>query len=103
MMHLKADCNASTTYYKRKGWWQGFHMWLVDFGITNLLSVPQLKSDGFTINYNTKREWVVTAPQVEEIVFKKDTGKCKGFILIEMDSQELLALLQSVSKVDTVR
>ena len=62
MMCLKVDCNAGTTYHKRKGWWQFFHMWIVESGIANLLSVLQLEADGFTINYNTKRDWVVTTP-----------------------------------------
>ena len=78
-------------------------MWLVESLITNLLSVPHLKANGFTIDYNTKRDWVVTTPEGEEIMFKKDTGKCERFIFIDMDSQEVLALLQSVSKLDTVR
>ena len=103
MMRLKGDCNAGTTYSKRKGWWQGFHMWLVESGIANLFSVPQLESDSFTIEYNTNRDWVVTTSEGEEIVFKKETGKYKGFPFIEMDSQEALALLQSVLKVETVR
>ena len=76
MMRLKEDFNAGTTYYKCKSWWQGFHMWIVEYGITNLLSIPQLEVDGFTIDYNTKHNWVVTTPNGEEILFKKETGKC---------------------------
>ena len=36
-------------------------------------------------------------------MFKKYTGKFKGFNFIEMGSREALSLLQSVSKLDTVR
>ena len=61
------------------------------------------RSKRFTINYKTKRDWVVTTPEGKEIMFKKDTGKCKRFIFIEMDYQEVSTLLQSDSKVDTVR
>ena len=68
----------------------------MDSSIANLLSVPQLEADGFTIDYNTNRDWVVTTPEGEEIVFKKDTGKCKVFTFIVMDSQESLELLQYV-------
>ena len=82
VMRLKVDCNYGTTYYKRKGWWQGFHMWVVESGISNLLSVPQIEADSFTINYNTKSDWLVTKPEGEEIVFKKDKNKCKGFPFI---------------------
>ena len=92
MIRLKGNCNAGTTYYKHKGWRQGFHMWIVESGIENFLSVPQLEADGFTINYHTKRNWVVTTPEGEEIVLKKDTGECKGFTFIEMYSQEALPL-----------
>ena len=61
-------------------------MWIVEYGITKLLSIPQLEVDGFTIDYNTKHNWVVTTPNGEEILFKKDTGKCKWFTFIEMGS-----------------
>ena len=36
-------------------------------------------------------------------MFKRDTGKCKGFLFIEMYYQKYLALFQSVSKVETFR
>ena len=101
MMHLKGDCNTGTTYPKRKCWWQVFHIWIVESSITNLLRVLQLKADGFTINYNTERDQVLTTPEGEKIVFKKDTGKCKGFHFIEMVSQEALAIC--FSKVETAR
>ena len=51
---LKGYCNAITTYSKRKGWSQGFHMWLVESGIVNLLSVTQFEANSFIIDYNTK-------------------------------------------------
>ena len=70
MMRLKGDCNTINAYSKCKCWWQGFHMWLEESGIANLLSVPQLEADGFTINYNTERNWVVTTPEGEEIVHR---------------------------------
>ena len=65
-----------------------------------LLREPQIEADGFTIDYKTKRDWVVTTTGGEEIMFKKYTGKCKGF---NMGYQEPLELLQSVSKLDTVK
>ena len=78
-------------------------MWLVEAGIENLLSVPQLEAYGFTFNYNTKCDLVVTTPEGGENMFKIDTGKFKGFPFIKMGSREALSLLQSVSKLDTVR
>ena len=103
MTRLKVYCDAVTTYSKCKGWWKGFHMWLVESGIANIIIVPQFEADGFTINYNTKRGWVITTPEGEKIVFKKDTGKCKVLPFIYMGSQEDLALMQSTFKVETVR
>ena len=41
-------------------------------GIANLMSGPQLEKDCFTVDYNTKRDWVATTPTGETIVFKKD-------------------------------
>ena len=103
MTRLKIDCNTGTTYYKRKGWRKAFYMWLVESGIANILRVPELKTDGFTISYNSKRDWVVSIPEGEKIVFKKDTGNCKGSTFIEMGSQEALEILQYFSKLETVR
>ena len=62
-------------------------MWILESGIEKLLSVPQLKADGFTIYYNTKRNWVYTITEDEKILFKKETGECKGLNFIEMGSQ----------------
>ncbi len=51
-------------------------MWLNCDRIANLLPIPQLEEDRYEINYNTKREWVVTTPQGKQIKFKRDTGLC---------------------------
>ena len=77
-------------------------MWLVESGIANLLSIPQLEADGFKVEYSTNL-WTVTTPEGHVISFKKDTGKCHSFPYIEMGSLTALALLQSVAKVETVR
>ncbi len=38
---LRASCNAGTTQADEKGWCLGlFHVWLVQQGIANLLSLP---------------------------------------------------------------
>jgi hypothetical protein len=44
---LCADCNAGTNFADL------FDLWLVRNGITNLLSLPQLEADGFTVSYHT--------------------------------------------------
>ena len=54
-------------------------MWLMESGIANLLSIPELEANGFAIYYNIKHDWFATTPEGVKIVFKKDTGKYKGF------------------------
>ena len=51
---LRGSCNVGTTFSDEKGWYKGlFHMWLVRNGIANLLSLPQLESEGYCIIYDT--------------------------------------------------
>ena len=57
---LTGHCNAGTTTSTKKGLYGEFEMWLNTKGIANLLSIPQLEEDGYTVDYNTKRDWVVT-------------------------------------------
>ena len=83
MTRLKGNCNAGTTYSNLKGLWSYFHMWLVESGITNLLSVPQLEADGFKVDYSNNLLTVIM-PEGHVIPFKKVTGKCRGFPYIEM-------------------
>ena len=85
MTCLKGDCNAGTTYSNQKGWWSHFHMWLVESGIANLLSVSQVEADSFEVDYSNNL-WTLTKPEGHAIAFKKDTGKCHGFPYIEMRS-----------------
>ena len=69
-------------------------------GNRDLLSVPQLEKDGFVIDYNAKnRDWVVTTPTGERILFKKDTGLCEGMPYIDMrEYQEAFGMVQTVRK-----
>ncbi len=51
------------------------------------------------MDYNTKREWVVTTPAGDKIVFKRDTGVCAGMPYIDMrDHQEAFAMIETVRK-----
>eukprot|EP00957_Ditylum_brightwellii_P042554 3222072-Ditylum_brightwellii.AAC.1 len=59
---LPGNCNAGVSTSKEKGAYRLWSFWLNEKGIANLLSIPQLEKDGYTINYNTKRNWVVTTP-----------------------------------------
>ena len=63
----------------------------------NLLSITQLEKDGYNIDYNTKRDWVVTTPEGKCLLFKKDTGMCEGMPYLDVrDNHEALVLLQTV-------
>ena len=51
----------------------------------NLLSVPQLEKDGYIIDYNTERDWVVTAPSDKCVLFKTDSvGLCAGMPYLDV-------------------
>ena len=82
--YLKGHCNAGVTICKEQGYYGAFKMWLNRNGIANLLSIPQLERDGYTVDYNTKRNWVVTTPEGKEIVFKRDTGLCDRMPYIDL-------------------
>jgi len=72
-------------------------MWLNCGGIANLLSIPQLKEDGFKVRYDTNG--IVTSPSGEDIVFKRDTGLCNRMPYNDMHENHAgLALLQTVRK-----
>ncbi len=78
---LRANCNAGTNFSTNKCWHQDlFHLWLVRNGIANLLSLPQLDGDGFTVSYQTVGTWIVTTPHSKEIIFHREAyGVCCGF------------------------
>ena len=96
-VYLKGHCNAGVTICKEQGYYGVFKMWLNCNGIANLLSIPQLEQDGYTIDYNTNRNWVVTTPQGKEIVFKRDTGLCDRMPYIDLcESHEGVIMLEIV-------
>ena len=54
---LSVSCNSSTNFFDDKGWYKGlFHMWLVCNGIVNMLSLPQLESEGYRVNCDTLKK-----------------------------------------------
>ena len=53
--YLKGHCNASVMLCKEQGYYGAFKMWLNIKGIVNILSIPQLERDGYTVDYNIKR------------------------------------------------
>ena len=71
---LQGNCNASVSTSNERGFYGLWNFWLNEQGIANLLYIPQLKKYGYTIDYNTKRDWVVTTPEGKCLLFQKDTG-----------------------------
>ena len=67
-------------------------------GIANLLSIPQLEEDGYVIDYNTNRDWVVITPSGKRIVFQRDTGLCNRMPYIDMREHQ-----DGIDMVNTVR
>jgi hypothetical protein len=95
---LRADCNAGTNIRIEKGWYQDpFHLWLVHNSIANLLSLPQLEDDGFTISYHSRGKWIVTTPQGKDITFnRKPDGVHRGFPYLNMRSTLAMAMIQTI-------
>ncbi len=95
---LRADCNASINFATKKGWYCNlFDLWLMRNGIANLLSLPQLKADGFTVSYHTGGNWIVTTPHGNEITFhQEEDGVCRSFPYIDMQSKAAVAMIQTV-------
>ena len=61
---LQGNCNAGVSTSNEKGYYGLWNFWLNEQGIANLLSIPQLEKNGYLIDYNTKRDWAVTSPEV---------------------------------------
>ena len=82
---LRGSCNDSTKFSNEKGWYKGlFHMWLLRNGIANLLSFPQLESEGYCVTYDTMTDWVIHVPKGPcithgtKLELKRGRGVCAG-------------------------
>jgi hypothetical protein len=95
---LRADCNASTNFATKKGWYHNlFDLWLVCNCFANLLSLPQLEADGFTVSYHTGGNWTVSTPRGKEITFlREENGIRRGFPYIDMQSINAVAMIQTI-------
>jgi hypothetical protein len=95
---LHTDCNVGTNFATKKGWYRDlFELWLVRNSIVNLLSLPQLEADRFTVSYHTRGNWIVTTPHGKEITFHQEVnGVCRAFLYINMQSKAAMAMIQTV-------
>ena len=94
---LQGKCNTSVSTSQEKGVYGLWSFWLNETGIADLLSIPQLEKDGYTIDYNTKQDWVVTTPSGKCLLFITDTGLCAGMPYLDIrENHEALVLIQTV-------
>ena len=103
---LHGSCNTGTTFSDEKGWYKGlFHMWLVRNGISNMLSLPQIESEGYRVPYDTLTNWVIHVPDgplrnpCTKLVLKRGMGVFKGFPYLDMDDHahsNAVVMLQTV-------
>ena len=72
-------------------------------GIANLVSIPQLERDGYTVTYTTNKSWVVYTPEGRPITFGRDKGGPTDRFA-SIDLEELAAQsTQGAAFVTTVR
>ena len=95
---LQGKLQRGVSTSQEKGIYGLCTFWLNEKGIANLLSIPQLEKDGYTIDYNIKQDWVVTTPSGKCLLFKTDsTGLCAGMPYLDVrENHEALVLIQTV-------
>ena len=59
---MNGNCNAGETRITKRGYFEKMTVWLNENGIANLISIPKLEADGYTVWTDTKREWIVSTP-----------------------------------------
>ena len=62
-------------------------IWLNERGIANLLSIPMLEKARYIVTTHTYGKWVVISPEGEEVIFKRDTGLCRGMPYIDLQNK----------------
>jgi hypothetical protein len=77
---LRADCKAGTNFATKKGWYHDlFDLWLVRKGIADLLCLPQLEADRFTVSYHTGGKWMATTHPGKEITFLREENRYAAY------------------------
>ena len=95
---LREPCNGGTSTISEEGDHGNIRVWFNPEGSANIYSIPRLEEDGCVLSYHTHGEWVVTKPNGEEVIFKKDTGGCGGMPFLNLRESE-----SAVSMVQTIR
>ena len=96
---MNGSCNAGITKLNTKGRYGNFEFWLNKRGIANFLSIPMLESIGYKVSTHTDRDCVVINPDGKRILFKRDTGLCKGMPYIDLRKNHLgVTMIETVQK-----
>ena len=96
---MNGICNDGTVTNNTRGWYVEFKVWMNERGIANLFSIPMLEDAGYIVSTHTKGDWVVTTPKGKKIVFKRDTGVCKGMPYINLRKhKEGMNMIEMVRK-----
>ena len=85
---MNGRCNAGITRTNKRGMREDFQVWLNEHGIANLLSITMLEKAGYKVSMHTDIDWVVTNPQGENIIIKRDTGICGGMPFLNLRSHK---------------
>ncbi len=94
-IHLKRHCNAGVLTCTQKGDWGPFKFWVNKHGIANLLSIPQLEEDDYTVD-KTNKVWTIITPKGEKIVLKLGVGLYKGMPYIDLRESHGFAMIKTV-------
>eukprot|EP00804_Cyclotella_cryptica_P004287 CCRYP_013486-RA/>CCRYP_013486-RA protein AED:0.93 eAED:0.93 QI:0/0/0/0.5/0/0/2/0/352 len=94
---LKQHCNAGTNMTAKAGFWRNIKFWLNKNGIANLISAPQLESDGYKLEYKSGMGWLAHGPDGKTIMFKRDSGLCGGMPFIDLTEETSKFIVESES------
>ena len=53
---MTGNCNAGTTRITKKGSYGDLQVWLNKQGVANLISIPMLEADGYTVSTDKNGE-----------------------------------------------
>ncbi|KAL7504016.1 hypothetical protein ACHAXN_001720, partial [Cyclotella atomus] len=106
-VYLRQNCNAGSKLTNKVGYWGDLKFYLSEGGIANLLSVPALEADGWTIEVKTGEPTKALSPDGVLLTFKRDLGVTKGMPYIDMtqpkDHVSRIYAKDSTAFVETVR
>lgn len=69
---LWQHCNAGTNLTGKAGFWLNIKFWYNQDGIASPISAPQLKADGYKLEYTSKMCWQAHSPDHYTMIFKLD-------------------------------